>query len=428
MALSADCPLAGVLSARLHAAREELTTRWLERIAARVSIDANRVFPSQDLLNHVPLLIDGIAAFIEDPADEIAADIPVIAKARELGELRYRQGFDAYQIFKEYELLGSVLFSFLARIIDDVDEPCTRSELLHCGHRLFRAVTLIQQVTTMHFLSRTNEQVREREERLRGFNRMVSHELKNRVGAIQGAHALLQESWLDEAARMRFLRMIGENVEGIEAMLGNLLVLSRLEDRVQHRNVRLPQAVAEVVRQLREMARANAVTVNVADDLPDVEVDAAAIELSLTNYVSNAIKYADPQKVNRWIEIRGRVEQRGDERGQSLVVEVRDNGVGVPAEARDKLFQRFFRAHDDTVTGIEGTGLGLSIVRETVEAIGGRAWAESDASGGSVFAFAIPCRRGETAARPAERADVAVTAETSDVRIQNSDVRRPSEF
>jgi signal transduction histidine kinase len=423
MTLSADCPLAGVLAARLHAAREELTTRWLERIAARVSIDANRVFPSQDLLNHVPLLIDGIAAFIEDPADEIAADIPVIAKARELGELRYRQGFDAYQIFKEYELLGSVLFSFLARIIDDIDEPCTRSELLHCGHRLFRAVTLIQQVTTMHFLSRTNEQVREREERLRGFNRMVSHELKNRVGAIQGAHALLEESWLDETARMRFLRMIGENVEGIEAMLGNLLVLSRLEDRVQHRNVRLPQAVAEVVRQLREMARANAVTVNVADDLPDVEVDAAAIELSLTNYVSNAIKYADPQKVNRWIEIRGRVEQRGDERGQSLVVEVRDNGVGVPAEARDKLFQRFFRAHDDTVTGIEGTGLGLSIVRETVEAIGGRAWAESDASGGSVFAFAIPCRRGETAARPAERADVAVTAETSDVRIQNSDVR-----
>lgn len=394
MALSPDCPLAGVLATRLRGAREELTTRWLERIAARVSIDANRVFPSEQLLNHVPLLIDGIAAFLEDPADAIAADIPVVAKARELGELRYRQGFDAYQIFKEYELLGSVLFSFLGRIVDDIEEPCTRSELLHCGHRLFRAVALIQQVTTMHFLSMTNEQVREREERLRGFNRMVSHELKNRVGAIQGAHGLLEESWLDEPARVRFLRMIGENVEGIEAMLGNLLVLSQLEDRgQQHRHVRLPQAVAEVVRQLREMARASSVTVNVANDLPDVEVDAAAIELCLTNYISNAIKYADPQKVSRWIEIRGRVEMRGDERGESLVVEVRDNGLGVPAEARDKLFQRFFRAHDQTVTGVEGTGLGLSIVRETVESMGGRAWAESGESGGSTFAFAIPCRR-----------------------------------
>jgi signal transduction histidine kinase len=414
MPLSADCPLAAALSTRLRSARQELTTRWLERIAARVSIDANRVFPTQDLLNHVPLLIDGIAAFLEDPAEEIAADIPVIAKARELGELRYRQGFDAYEIFKEYELLGSVLFSFLARIIDDIDKPCTRSELLHCGHRLFRAVTLIQQATTMHFLSRTNEQVREREERLRGFNRMVSHELKNRVGAIQGAHALLEESWLDESARTRFLRMIGENVEGIEAILGNLLVLSRLEDRVQqHRHVRLPQAVAEVVRQLREMARAKAVTVTVAEDLPGVEIDAAVIELCLRNYISNAIKYANPEMVHRWIEIRGRVENRGDARGESLVVEVRDNGMGIPAEARDKLFQRFFRAHDDTVTGAEGSGLGLSIVRETVESIGGRAWAESSVSGGSVFAFAIPCRRGETGARTAER---------TDFRIQNSEV------
>lgn len=411
---SPDCPLAAILTERLHAAREELTARWLERISSRVSIDANQVFPTADLLDHVPLLIDGIAAYIEDPADEIAADIPVIAKARELGELRYRQGFDAYQIFKEYELLGGVLFTFLARIIDDIDEPCTRSELLNCGHRLFRAVTLIQQATTMHFLHKTNEQVREREERLRAFNRMVSHELKNRVGAIQGAHALLSEPWLDEAARDRFMRMIGENVGGIEAMLGNLLVLSRLETRIQkHHHVRLAQSVGEVVRQLREMARAHGVTVRVPETLPEVEVNAAVVELSLTNYLSNAIKYADAEKVDRWIEIRGRVERRDDKRGESLVVEVRDNGIGVPAEARAKLFERFFRAHDDSITGAEGTGLGLSIVRETVESIGGRAWAEANDPVGSTFAFAIPCRRGE----------IARTAETSDDRTQNMEFR-----
>jgi signal transduction histidine kinase len=410
MPSSADCPLASVLAARLRAEREDLTRRWLDRIAARVSIDADRVFPTADLLNHVPLLIDGIAAYLENPAEGIAGDIPVIGKATELGELRHQQGFDAYEIFKEYEILGGVLFSFLSRIVDGIDQPCTRSELLNCGHRLFHAVTLIQQVTTMHFLRRTNEQVREREERLRGFNRMVSHELKTRVGAVKGAHALLEESWLDPSQRERFLHMIGENVEGIEAMLGNLLVLSRLENRVrQHRHVRLPQAVAEVVRQLREMARANGVTVKLADDLPDVEVDAAVIELSLTNYVSNGIKYADPEKLTRTVEIRGHVE-RTDDVGETLVVEVRDNGLGVPDDAKDKLFQRFFRAHDATITGIEGTGLGLSIVRETVEGIGGRVWIEAGTEGGSVFAFAIPCRRGETR-----------TAKTSEVGIQSSE-------
>jgi signal transduction histidine kinase len=407
---SADCPLASVLATRLRAEREELTRRWLDRIAARVSIDAMRVFPTADLLDHVPLLIDGIAAYLENPADGIAGDIPVIGKATELGELRHQQGFDAYEIFKEYEILGGVLFSFLSRIVDGIDQPCTRSELLNCAHRLFHAVTLIQQVTTMHFLRRTNEHVREREERLRGFNRMVSHELKTRVGAIKGAHALLEESWLDVGQRERFLHMIGENVEGIDATLGNLLVLSRLENRVrQHRHVRLPQAVAEVIRQLREMARASSVIVKVADDLPDVEVDAAAIELSLTNYISNAIKYADPEKLTRAVEIHGRVERPDDATGETLIVEVRDNGLGVPTEAKEKLFQRFFRAHDPTITGIEGTGLGLSIVRETVEGIGGRAWVESGAQGGSVFAFAIPCRRGETR-----------TAKTSEVGVQNS--------
>jgi signal transduction histidine kinase len=392
MAASADCPLAGVLAERLIAEREMLTRRWLDRIAARVSIDATRVFPSGELLDHVPLLIDGIAAYLENPAEEIAADVPVVAKARELGDLRYQQGFDAYEILKEYELLGSVLFSYLARSVDQLEEPCTHSELLACGQRLFHAVSLIQQVTTMHFLAKTNEHVREREERLRGFNRMVSHELKNRVGAIKGAHALLEESWLEDDARERFVQMIGENVEGIEAMLANLTALSRLETRIlQQHHVRLPQAAAEVVRQLREMARANGVTVRLAEEVPDVEVNAAAVELCLTNYVSNGIKYADPEKVTRWVEIRGRVERR-DERGDSLVVEVRDNGLGVPAEAREKLFQRFYRAHE-TVTGVEGTGLGLSIVRETVESIGGRAWVEATDGGSTTFAFAIPCRR-----------------------------------
>jgi len=63
-------------------------------------------------------------------------------------------------------------------------------------------------------------------------------------------------------------------------------------------------------------------------------------------------------------------------------------------EMREQLFTRFFRAHGDTVTGVEGTGLGLSIVRETVEGMGGRAWAEFDEERGSRFLLSLPCRRG----------------------------------
>ena len=395
--LARDCPLAGALAARLRSARAELTTRWLERIAARVAIERDRVFPGDELLDHIPLLIDGIADYVENPAEGAAADAPVVAKAMELGELRYVQGFDAYQLFKEYELLGGVLFSFLATAVEEIDQPCKRSELLQCAHRVFHAVSIIQQATTMHFLRKTAVQVREREQRLRGFNRTVSHELKNRVGAIQGAYSLLREPWVDEGERGRFIEMIGDNAAGIHDVLEDLISLSRLDGNArQQKNVLLPAAAAEAVRQLRQLARARDVAVRLSSDLPRVEVNAAAVELCLTNYVSNAIKYSDPSKAERWVEIRSRLDHaRSDDACPELIVEVVDNGLGVPDEARRQLFDQFFRGHtEDVVSGVEGTGLGLSIVRETVEMLGGRAWAESVDSGGSVFAFSLPCRRG----------------------------------
>jgi signal transduction histidine kinase len=71
---------------------------------------------------------------------------------------------------------------------------------------------------------------------------------------------------------------------------------------------------------------------------------------------------------------------------------VTDNGLGVPEAARPGLFQRFFRAHATLAPAIEGTGLGLSIVREIMESLGGRVWAEFPAEG-SRFVLAMPCRR-----------------------------------
>jgi signal transduction histidine kinase len=89
-----------------------------------------------------------------------------------------------------------------------------------------------------------------------------------------------------------------------------------------------------------------------------------------------------------------------------VVVRVRDNGLGVPEEARAQLFRRFFRAHEGTVTGEEGTGLGLAIVRETIESVGGRAWAEFDPVEGSVFAISFPCNTNE--APPADTGGLSV--------------------
>ena len=390
MTTQSTCPLATILADEMRAGRDQITTRWLERIAARVALEPNRVFPTEDLLDHVPLLVDGIADFVEDPADGVHGDIPVVAKARELGELRYQQGFDVYEILKEHELLGGILFTFVGEVVERREEECSRRELVQCTHRLVRAIEVIRQATTAHFLDLLNQRVHEREQRLRGFNRMVSHELKNRIGAILGGHAMLDEKWLTEEQRARFIRIIGDNARTIQTLLDDLIAISRIEEGSrQQRHVPFASAVNEAVRQLRDMAGGRGVRVRIDDDLPRTEVSAAAVELALTNYISNAIKYSDPAKPERWVRVSAQIERGKDE----LVVRVTDNGIGVPEAQRGQLFDRFYRAHARTITGIEGTGLGLSIVRETVERLGGRAWAEFPPSGESVFAFSIPVRR-----------------------------------
>jgi len=160
--------------------------------------------------------------------------------------------------------------------------------------------------------------------------------------------------------------------------------------------VHLPEAAQEAARQVRAAARARSVAIRIDPELPAVEVSAAAVELCLTNLLANAIKYSDPGAADRWVEVRGRLVVT-DDVPEEVIVHVVDNGIGVPAEARARLFQRFFRAHEQTRPEIEGTGLGLSIIRDTVAGLGGRAWAEFPEKG-SVFAFSLPCRREADAA------------------------------
>lgn len=392
-AITRECPLADVLAERLRESRRELAARWLDRISARVSLDANKIFPSNELLDHVPLLIQGVADYLQDPVNEVSADMPVVAKAMELGALRHAQGFDVYEILKEYEILGGILFAFLAEAADGIPQPCAKSELLHCGQRLFKAVTLIQQTTTTHFLRLGDTRIAEREDRLRAFNQTVSHEIKNRIGAILGAGgALLEMPGLPPEQQKQFLEIVVKNARTMRHSIENLIALSTTErDSRQHRHIQLPEAAREAVREVRESAKDAGLEIRVGD-LPNMEINAAAVELCLANYLSNAIKYSDPAKPDRFAEISGTVEtgQKGE---RELVIRVRDNGHGVPSEMRDRLFQRFFRANEGS--DVEGTGLGLSIVADTAGSLGGRAWAEFPGDE-TVFAFSLPFRRSET--------------------------------
>lgn len=418
-----NCILATALADRMRASSEELTHRWLDRISARVRMDPNRIFPTDALLDHVPLLILGIADYIENPGRVILSEVPIVAKAMELGELRFSQGFDEYEVLKEYEIFGGILFSFLSRVVDEIDEPCSRGELLACAHRLFLAVALIQQATLTHYLSLVKDRLNEREQRLRGFNRALSHELRNLIGTIAGAAEILEAGTFSPEQQRTMTSMIVRNSANMKVTLENLVELSRMdEDARQSRHIALPQAAAEVARQLRETARAHGVEIRLPANLPSVEVSAAAFELCLSNLLANAIKYSDQSKDKRWVEVRAHVVAPDDGGPPETIVEVQDNGIGVPEDKRTELFSRFFRAHEGTQAEIEGTGLGLSIVRETATALGGRAWAAFQ-DDGTTFFFTMPHRRAEDDAQAeTRRVDFAGSTE-SDGRTAEGSAR-----
>lgn len=392
-----ECPSAGALADRIREQGDDITRRWLERVAEREEMDLNAVFPTEALLDHVPMLITAIADFIEDPAEELTAGDVVVAKALELGELRHEQGVRPNEILKEFEILGGILLTVMGTEVESIDGECSAAEAFVCAHRLHRALAVIERMTTTHYLRLKDERLNEREQRLRGFNRMVSHEMKNRVGAVINAAVLLEEDWLPEVKRRKMLSIVAENGRGMAVILDNLLELSQVDptDR-RSRDIPLRKVAGEVIRQLRDTAAARQVDVRLDEGLPRVDVNGPVAELALTNYISNAIKYSDPSKSDRRVRVRAMC---SGEDGSELVVEVEDNGMGVPDGARGQLFDRFFRVDD--LTSIEGSGLGLSIVRETVESFGGRVFARFDGdAGGSIFGFALPFRRHRDDAGP----------------------------
>lgn len=373
---------------------ETIVHAWLKRVADRVTVDEQFLFPSEDLLDHVPLLVEGIARAVAETGP-ITVDTPVVLKARELGRLRFEQGFSAHQILWEYQLLGAVLLNRL----EEIDGyPQGRAGQI-ASRRLFDAISAVQRATMEEFLGQYERAIHEREERLRGFNHALSHELRTEIGAILGGARMLREEFVvrSPAQRDKFVQMVIENAERVEHLVGNLLELSRLDgDTRRNRNVLLGHAAEEAVRSLRDFAEARGVEVRIDEDLPQLEVNAAAVELALVNLIANGIKYHDPSREDRWVRVRGTV----DEEGGCVVVEVMDNGRGVPPEDRPHLFERFFRS--DAAGDVEGTGLGLHLVRSSLRGVGGEAWAEFPASGETVFAFSLPARRGQDPSEPGD--------------------------
>lgn len=215
----------------------------------------------------------------------------------------------------------------------------------------------------------------------------VSHELRTPLSLIKtAAETLIDGGKDDPAVTARFLEIIDKHANRLTRLLDDLLLLSRLDSgRVELQLEPLPlrNAVQETFDDAEMIARSREVVlVNEVPEALVARADPMRIREVLGNLVENAIKYG---------RLKGHVGVSARRLGGGRIeVAVRDDGPGIPAEALQRVFERFYRVDKARSREQGGTGLGLSIVKNVVQAHGGDVRVESEPGHGATFYFTLP--------------------------------------
>ncbi|MHB0870226.1 MAG: GAF domain-containing sensor histidine kinase [Chloroflexota bacterium] len=230
-----------------------------------------------------------------------------------------------------------------------------------------------------------HDSLHEMQEQQQDLVRMVSHDLRSPLTAVQGQAQLLLRM-LERSGQDGRLRQSADAIytgaRRMNVMIQDLVDMARVEIRqlkVNRTAMQMGPFLTNLKQRLAEVLDTERVHIDIPEGLPPVWADPDRLERALTNLLSNALKYSQPDTdvpVTAWATNR------------EVVVSVTDRGPGIPPEELGQLFQRRYRARG--ARKAEGLGLGLYITRMLVEAMGGRIWAESEVGQGSSFSFTLP--------------------------------------
>lgn len=212
----------------------------------------------------------------------------------------------------------------------------------------------------------------------------VSHELRTPLTSIGGFSSTLVTWWpkLEEDRRLEFIQRIKASSEQLNHLITELLDFTRLERgqlRIELQPFDLRGEVLAVTHRLESILARHRVEVEVPAHLVAM-ADRDALSRILENLLANAAKFSSE---GTRIAVRARESGR-----EEVVIEVEDEGIGIPREESERIFQRFYRVGRSS-TSASGTGIGLAIVKEFAEAQGGRVWVESEEGLGSTFGVAL---------------------------------------
>ena len=220
------------------------------------------------------------------------------------------------------------------------------------------------------------------------FVAVVSHELRTPLTSIQGYIKTLLQLGPDlgEEQRRSFLEAADRQSDRLRRLIEQLLAVARLESHVEPLTlgyVSAAQVGEQVVDELRPSAHGHAFDLRFPATLPLVETDEAKVHQILSNLVENALKYSPPDT---------RITIRAEEHNSGVLIRVEDEGRGIPAEAHERIFDRFYQVDSSATRSVGGTGLGLYICKRTSETIGARLWLDRSGPDGTSFCLWLPER------------------------------------
>lgn len=230
------------------------------------------------------------------------------------------------------------------------------------------------------FIAQQNLELKKINAELDRFVYSASHDLRAPLVSIQGLSKLAIAESQSEVDR-KYFKLINDRVIRLDDFIRDIIEYSR-NARTERKleSFSLNPMINEVIENLKYMEGADRITFSVCSNVEEVHTDKSRLKVVLSNIISNAIKYHNLRQDNPNVEI------VSNQLESTVCIRIKDNGIGIPEEAREKIFDMFYRASDRA----GGSGLGLYIVKEIVEKLEGSITVSSVFGGGTTFEVRIP--------------------------------------
>lgn len=314
----------------------------------------------------------------------------VIAVSDVENDQRHYSQLDQQVGFRTRSVLGVPMRSKnrLIGVLEAVNKrelPWTEDDETYLSILASQAAVAIESAQLVAALRKANDELSQLDKLKSDFIAIASHELRTPLGVILGYASFLQEA-TDEEVRVHASKVVSSALQ-LRRIIEDLTNLRYLEQKhvdLLREPISVDKLVRAIVEEVKPIADAKWHRLIVLPGAGDarIEADRIRIGMALTNVINNAVRFTPEY---------GRIIVKTEVRGGEALITVIDNGIGIPRDQLERIFERFVQLEDHMTRSNGGLGIGLSIARALIKAHGGRIWASSQGiNNGATFTIALP--------------------------------------